>query len=175
MWGIKCAAFVHTSSHCCYKAFVCLAIIDFFTTHKNILILSTHPVVLLWRWLKAGKEDTDYAVSHRQLPIKSAQTGSTIVLECTNEGHKEGRSHTESIREWGTADLGERDAWHQRFSLPFLRGVEKSLACGGHWGHWPLLQEVIQREEHRLTTWGFFIVINRESLWWSMVKSLKSQ
>lgn len=52
MWGIKCAAFVHTSSHCCYKAFVCPDIIDFFTTHKNILFIGAHPVVFICRLLR---------------------------------------------------------------------------------------------------------------------------
>lgn len=46
---------------------------------------------------------------------------------------KEGTAHTDSIREWCTAELGERDSCCQRLSLPFLRGVEKSLARGGQW------------------------------------------
>lgn len=51
MW-IKCAAFVCTSSHCCYNAFVCPDIIDFFTTHKNILFIGAHPVVFICHVLR---------------------------------------------------------------------------------------------------------------------------
>lgn len=52
MRGIKCAAFVHTSSHCCDKVFVCPAIIVLFRMQKNILRIGAHPVVFIFRLLR---------------------------------------------------------------------------------------------------------------------------
>lgn len=82
------------------KAFVCPDITSFFTMHKNILFLGAHPVVFIYRSLcddsRPAKKNTDYEVSHRQLPIKSAQTGrtgNTIVLECTNVGQQKKKVH----------------------------------------------------------------------------------
>lgn len=48
---IKCAAFVHTSSHCRNKASDCRDIIDFSTTHKNILF-GAHPAVFIFHLLR---------------------------------------------------------------------------------------------------------------------------
>lgn len=82
-----------------------------------------HPVVFVFHVLRDDSRPAKKTL--RQLLLKSAQTGrtgSTIVLECTNAGQKEGRPRTDSIGGWCTGALGETDT-----SLPFLRGAERAL------------------------------------------------
>lgn len=126
--------------------------------HIRIFCSWAHPAVCVFHLLRDDSRPTKKTL--RQLLLKSAQTGrtgSTIVLECTNAGQKEGRPRTDSTGGWCTGGLGETDTF-----LPFLEewkercswwttgtltsawgGHLKGSAHTDHWGY--LLGGVIHK------------------------------